>query len=116
MQYGPQAALISESFTTRLRYSGAGFGYQLSSVFAGGPAPLLATWMLHTWDSSIPIGIYIALCAVVTLIATALLPEGGRRKVAREFEDTKAPPVSEKVPASAPRAGAVAGVRAPTTR
>ena len=40
MQYGPQAALIAESFTTRLRYSGAGIGYQLASVVAGGPAPV----------------------------------------------------------------------------
>ena len=48
MQYGPQAALIAESFPTRRRYSGAGLGYQLASVFAGGPAPLLATWLLHS--------------------------------------------------------------------
>ena len=78
MQYGPQAALIAESFPTRRRYSGAGLGYQLASVFAGGPAPLLATWLLHQFDSSIPIGIYIAACGVVTLIATALLPEPNR--------------------------------------
>ena len=78
MQYGPQAALIAESFPTRRRYSGAGLGYQLASVFAGGPAPLLATWLLHTFDSSLPIGIYIAACGVVTLIATALLPEPNR--------------------------------------
>ena len=57
MQYGPQAALIAESFTTRLRYSGAGLGYQLASVVAGGPAPLLAVYLLHTFDSSLPIGI-----------------------------------------------------------
>ena len=67
MQYGPQAALIAESFTTRLRYSGAGLGYQLASVVAGGPAPLLAVWLLHTFDSSLPIGIYIMGCAVVTI-------------------------------------------------
>src|SRR5438128_8694438 len=40
MQYGPQAALIAESFTGRLRYSGASLGYQLASVIAGGPAPI----------------------------------------------------------------------------
>ena len=43
MMYGPQAALIAESFTSRLRYSGASLGYQLASVIAGGPAPLIAT-------------------------------------------------------------------------
>src|SRR5437588_130256 len=44
MMYGPQAALIAESFTGRLRYSGASLGYQLASIIAGGPAPLIAAW------------------------------------------------------------------------
>ena len=35
MMYGPQAALIAECFTGRLRYSGASLGYQLASVIAG---------------------------------------------------------------------------------
>ena len=39
MMYGPQAALIAEAFTPRLRYSGASLGYQLASIIAGGPAP-----------------------------------------------------------------------------
>jgi hypothetical protein len=43
MQYGPQAALIAEAFTPRLRYSGASLGYQLASLIAGGPAPLILT-------------------------------------------------------------------------
>jgi MFS family permease len=107
MQYGPQAALIAESFPTRRRYSGAGLGYQLASVFAGGPAPLLATWLLHRYDSSLPIGIYIAACGVVTLIATALLPEPGRAQVAREFEQGAAEPVPEPVVAREPSRVAV---------
>jgi hypothetical protein len=37
MLYGPQVALIAESFTGRLRYSGSSLGYQLASVIAGGP-------------------------------------------------------------------------------
>src|SRR5215472_12227507 len=41
MQYGPQAALIAEAFTPRLRYSGASLGYQLAAIVAGGPAPLI---------------------------------------------------------------------------
>jgi MFS family permease len=86
MQYGPQAALIAESFPTSLRYSGAGIGYQLASVVAGGPAPLLAAWLLHTFDSSLPIAVYIMLGAAVTIVATLLLPEPGRAAVAREFE------------------------------
>jgi len=41
LQYGPQAALIAEAFTPRLRYSGASLGYQLASLIAGGPSPLI---------------------------------------------------------------------------
>jgi metabolite-proton symporter len=92
MQYGPQAALIAETFSTKLRYSGAGIGYQLASVFAGGPAPLLAAYLLHTFNSSLPIAIYIVAGAVVTIIATILLPEPQRQKVEREFEAAAAAP------------------------
>jgi MFS family permease len=39
-QYGPEAALIAESFSPRLRYSGSSIGYQLASIIAGGPSQL----------------------------------------------------------------------------
>ena len=75
MQYGPQAALIAEAFTPRLRYSGASLGYQLASVIAGGPAPLIATALFAAYHSGYAISIYIAACAVVSLIAAALMPD-----------------------------------------
>ena len=78
MQYGPQAALIAESFGTNIRYSGAGLGYQLASVFAGGPAPLIAAAILQNTGSSTWISIYIIGCAVVSLIALALMPRRAR--------------------------------------
>jgi metabolite-proton symporter len=103
MQYGPQAALIAESFPTSLRYSGAGIGYQLSSVFAGGPAPLLAVWLLHTFDSTLPIALYIAAGAVCGVVATALLPEPGRREVEKEFDTSVAESIPETARKSAGR-------------
>src|SRR5262249_38086411 len=60
MMYGPQAALIAESFTGRLRYNGSSLGYQLASVIAGGPAPLIATSLFGTYHSSYAIAVYIA--------------------------------------------------------
>ncbi|MBR0801532.1 MHS family MFS transporter [Bradyrhizobium jicamae] len=75
MLYGPQAALIAESFTGRLRYSGCSLGYQLASVIAGGPAPLIAAWLFGVYKSATAIAIYIAVCAVITLIATALMTD-----------------------------------------
>jgi MFS family permease len=74
MQYGPQAALIAENFGTNLRYSGAGLGYQLASVIAGGPAPLIAAHILEDTNSSIGISWYIVGCCVVSMIALILMP------------------------------------------
>jgi len=69
------AALIAEAFTPRLRYSGASLGYQLASIIAGGPAPLIATWLFAQYASGYAIAIYIAACAVVSFIATLLMPD-----------------------------------------
>jgi MFS family permease len=76
MQYGPQAALIAERFGTNVRYSGAGLGYQLASVIAGGPAPLIATKILKDTGSSTWVSWYIIGCCVVAMIALLLLPRG----------------------------------------
>jgi metabolite-proton symporter len=78
MQYGPQAALIAEVFGTNLRYSGAGIGYQLASVVAGGPAPLIAAWILNSTKSSTGISWYIVICCVVSMVALLLMPGAAR--------------------------------------
>jgi len=75
IMYGPQAALISETFGTGVRYSGAGLGYQLASVVAGGPAPLIATAIFASTKSSTGISWYIVGCAVVSMIALLLMPK-----------------------------------------
>ena len=75
LQYGPQAALIAESFTPRLRYSGASLGYQLASIIAGGPAPIIATALFASYHSGYAISWYIAACAVVSLISAAMMPD-----------------------------------------
>jgi MFS family permease len=79
--YGPQGALISESFTPRLRYSGASIGYQLASITAGGPAPLIATALLASFGSGWPIACYIFFYGVVSVVATALLPDYTNRDI-----------------------------------
>ena len=90
MQYGPQAALIAEAFTPRLRYSGSSLGYQLASVIAGGPAPLIATALFASYHSGYVISIYIAACAVVSLVSTALMPDYAGRDVSVEYDDKDA--------------------------
>jgi MFS family permease len=81
IQYGPQSSYIAENFPTGLAYAGSGLGYQTASLIAGGPAPLLATWMLPNfgWQA---ISVYIIACAVITLVAVALLPDRSRADLA----------------------------------
>jgi MFS family permease len=85
-QYGPEAALIAESFTPRLRYSGTSIGYQLASVIAGGPSPFIATWLFATYGSAWPIAIYIAICAVIGIVATSLLTDYTNKEISAEYE------------------------------
>jgi MFS family permease len=84
LMYGPQAALIAESFTPRLRYSGSSVGYQLASIIAGGPAPLIAAALLAATGSGYVIALYIAACAVVSIIATVMMPDLTGRDISQE--------------------------------
>src|SRR6202030_1605956 len=86
MMYGPQAALIAECFSPRLRYSGSSLGYHLSSVIAGGPAPLIATALFAATGSGYSIAIYILFCAIVSVSATAFLPDYTNRDISQEHD------------------------------
>jgi MFS family permease len=88
MMYGPQAALIAEAFTPRLRYSGASLGYQLASVIAGGPAPLIATALFAAYHTGYAVAIYIAACAVVSLVSAALMPDYTGKDISAEYDMT----------------------------
>jgi MFS family permease len=86
IQYGPQAALIAESFTPRLRYSGASLGYQLASIIAGGPAPIIATALFATYHSGYAIAIFIAGCAVISAVAAAFMPDYTGKDISAEYD------------------------------
>jgi metabolite-proton symporter len=89
MMYGPQAALIAEAFTPRLRYSGASLGYQLASVIAGGPAPLIATALFAAFHSGYSVAVYIAVCAVISVISAALMPDYTGKDISAEYAATR---------------------------
>ena len=96
MQYGPQASLIAESFTGRLRYSGASLGYQLASVVAGGPAPYIATriWAGETFlpaKNPYMISAYILLCCVIGFVAVVLLKDRSAYDHTTEYEQQEVP-------------------------
>jgi MFS family permease len=83
--YGPQAALIAESFTPRLRYSGTSLGYQLASIIAGGPSPFIAAAVFATFNSSFPIALYIMACGIIGVIATSLLTDYTNKDISAEY-------------------------------
>ncbi|OLF11574.1 MFS transporter [Actinophytocola xinjiangensis] len=64
--YGPQAALITEQFSPRLRYTGSSLAYTLAGVIGGAPAPLIMTALIAWLDNWWILGVYLALTAVVT--------------------------------------------------
>ncbi|WP_328327695.1 MHS family MFS transporter [Kribbella sp. NBC_00382] len=67
--YGPQASFFTELFGTRVRYSGVSVGYQLASIIAGGLAPFIAIALLKAYDSGFAISVYVAVCAVISIVA-----------------------------------------------
>ena len=71
--YGPQAAFFSELFGTRVRYSGASIGAQLSSVLAGGLSPFIATALLPYGRGAL--AAYIIGMALVTIISVLIASE-----------------------------------------
>ena len=94
LQFGPQAAMIAESFPTRLRYSGASIGFNLASIVAGGPAPLIATALLVAFHSSFAVAVYILVCAVISGSALMVMPERAGQDISVEHEDA----VEDQVP------------------
>lgn len=73
--YAGQPAIMAEMFPTRMRYSGVSLGYQVTSIVAGSLAPIIATALLRTYDSSVPVAFYLLGAAAVTIVAVVLTRE-----------------------------------------
>ncbi|MBE1576838.1 MFS transporter [Amycolatopsis roodepoortensis] len=80
--YGPQAALVTEQFSPRLRYTGSSLAYTLAGVIGGAPAPLLFTALLAGFDTWVAIGVYLLATAVVTIIGVVLARDPDREEAA----------------------------------
>lgn len=75
LMYAGQPAIMAEMFPTRMRYSGVSLGYQVTSIVAGSLAPVIAASLLDRFGSSIPVSIYLAVAALITLVAVSALRE-----------------------------------------
>lgn len=93
--YGPQAAFLSELFGTKVRYSGVSIGYQLASVVAGGIAPVVALGLVAIYGTGYAISVYVAICAVVTIVAVTSYQETGKR-------DLDSDPAFDRLPGDTP--------------
>ena len=91
--YGPQASMIAEAFTPRLRYSGASIGYHFASIVAG-LAPFISTWLFASYHSTIPISIYVVICAAISIFACCLLT--GRAMENDSFEVDTSPRLAHR--------------------
>ncbi len=82
--YGPQAAFLPELFGTRIRYSGIAFSRELASVFAGALSPFIATALLAWAGNYWPVAVYLAVMALITIVAVYLAPETFQSDIAEE--------------------------------
>lgn len=75
---------FAESFPADVRYTGVSLGYQVGAAIAGGTVPLIATALLLQFDGSyIPIGIFIAGCALISIIAVSFAKD----RTGQELDD-----------------------------
>jgi MHS family shikimate/dehydroshikimate transporter-like MFS transporter len=81
--YGPQAALFSELFDTRVRYTGTSFVYQFSGIFASGLTPIIATALLPAGGGK-PwlICFYVLVVSIISALSVYAMTESNNRDMA----------------------------------
>jgi MHS family shikimate/dehydroshikimate transporter-like MFS transporter len=81
--YGPQAALFSELFDTRVRYTGISFVYQFSGIYASGLTPIIATALLPAGGNKpwLICG-YVLLVSVISAACVFAMTEAHKRDMA----------------------------------
>jgi hypothetical protein len=55
-------------------------------VIAGGPAPLIATALYARYSSGYAIAFYILACAIISLVAAALLKDYTNKDISEEYD------------------------------
>jgi MFS family permease len=75
LMYAPQPAMMAEMFPTRMRYTGVSLGYQVTSIFAGSLAPFISTSLLRSYQSWVPIALYLSVAALISTVAVSFLTE-----------------------------------------
>lgn len=75
LMFSPQASFVPELFGTKVRYSGASLGVQVSAAISGGFAPMIATGLLAYYGTTHAISWYLIGLGAITLVATLVSRE-----------------------------------------
>lgn len=75
LMYAGQPAIMAEMFPTRMRNSGVSTGYQVTSIVAGSFAPIIATFLLREFESSVPIAVYLLIACAISTVALVFTRE-----------------------------------------
>jgi MHS family shikimate/dehydroshikimate transporter-like MFS transporter len=73
--FAPESAYFPELFDTRVRYSGASIGFQLSAASGGGFSPIIATALAGYMGGTAGVSMMLILLASITFIATLFAKE-----------------------------------------
>ncbi len=95
LMWGSMGAFVSENFPPSIRYSGTSVGMQLASAITGGPAPLIAAFLVAQFNSGYVVGIYISGCAVLSLIGAFSLTDHTHSDISSDGPSVS-PTVEEK--------------------
>ncbi|HEV2532153.1 MFS transporter [Phenylobacterium sp.] len=80
VMYGLQAAMMTEMFSTELRYSGASLGYQIGAIFGGGFAPIISTALFAKYHTAMAISVYMAILCAVSFLSVLVLTETHKKE------------------------------------
>jgi MHS family shikimate/dehydroshikimate transporter-like MFS transporter len=103
------ASFMPELFSTRVRYSGISFGFQVGAAIGGGLTPVIVSWLVRwsggpTW----PVSLFLVVLGMITFIAVLKTRETSRVSLTSPTE-ADAGGTTEGLPASARAAAAGSG-------
>ncbi|MEM5788174.1 MAG: MFS transporter [Syntrophobacteraceae bacterium] len=88
--YGPEAALFSDLFEAKVRYTGISFVYQFAGIFAGGMTPIVATALQrHAGGDMYLVCIYVSVVGVISALSAMWIGTRKKQSLARANARTK---------------------------
>jgi hypothetical protein len=77
-----RAKVTASDFLSPLRGMSS---YQLASIIAGGPAPLIAAALFARYRSGYAIAGYIVVCALISIVSAAMLTDYTNKDISEEY-------------------------------